>query len=61
MGSVYFTKENGARIKLLDTSVTVLSDLETITENEEKDFEEVLGHKPKNVWVFVHGAEYQLR
>ena len=60
MGSVYFTKENGMEIKLLDTSVTVLSDLATITDSEKAEFEKVLGHKPKNVWVFVHGGEYQL-
>ena len=61
MGSIYFTKENGSDIKLLDTSVIVLSDLAAITETEEAEFEGALGHKLENIWVFVHGTEYQLK
>ncbi|WP_242367707.1 hypothetical protein [Lactobacillus intestinalis] len=63
MGSLYFTKENGTRIGLLETNLTALSDLATIDDFEEREFEKVLGHKPKNVWawVFVYGKEYQLR
>ena len=61
MGSIYFTKKNRSDIKLLDTSVTVLSDLAAITETEEAEFERALGHKPENIWVFVHGTEYQLK
>lgn len=61
MGSLYFTKENGTRIGLLETNLTALSDLATIDDFEEREFEKVLGHQPENIWVFVYGKEYQLR